>query len=94
MVWEKQVVEPAGLQSMILEPDRLPFTLHLTSDQDGELRLVAWNPAAQEWLELAPASVHGGVLYSIAPLPAHAKLRLKFTPRDGRATVSAWVVLP
>jgi hypothetical protein len=92
VLWEKQVVEPAGLQSMILEPDRLPFTLHLTSDQDGELRLVAWNPAAQDWLELNPTPVRAGVLCSIAPLPAHAKLRLKFTPGEARATVSAWVV--
>jgi hypothetical protein len=73
-------------------PDRLPFTLQLSSDQDGELRLVAWNPAAQEWLELAPTPIHSGMLYSIAPLPTHAKRRLKFTPREGRATVSPWVV--
>jgi len=92
VLWEKQAVEPAGLQSLILEPDRLPFTLHLTSDQDGELRLVAWHPAAQDWLELHPTPVHASVLCSLSPLSAHAKLRLKFTPRDGRATVSAWVV--
>ena len=92
VLWQRQPVEPAGLQSMILEPDRLPFTLHLTSDRDGELRLLAWNPAAEEWLELAPAPVRAGVPCSLAPLPAHAKLRLKFTPRDGQATVSAWVV--
>ncbi len=92
VLWEKQTIEPAGVQSRILEPDRRPFALHLTSDQDGELRLVAWNPATQDWLELDPTPVHAGKLCSIAPLPAHAKLRLKFTPKQPRATVSAWVI--
>jgi hypothetical protein len=91
VLWEQQAVEPAGLQSMILEPNRLPFTLHLTSDQDGELRLVAWNPAAQKWLVLAPTPVRAGVSCSLASLPAHAKFRLQFTPQ-AHATVSAWVV--
>ena len=92
VLWEQQAVEPTGLQSKILEPERLPFTLYLTSDQDGELRLLAWNPAAQAWLEQASTPVRAGLLCSIAPLPAHAKLRLKFTPRDAPATVSAWLV--
>jgi hypothetical protein len=92
VLWERQIVAPAGAESMILEPDRLPFTLHLTSDQNGELRVVAWNPAAQEWLELDPTPVRAGVLSSNTPLPLHARLRLKFTPRGGSATVSAWVI--
>jgi predicted GH43/DUF377 family glycosyl hydrolase len=91
VLWEQQAVEPAGLQSLILEPDRLPFTLHLTSDQDGELRLVAWNPAAQEWLVLAPTPVRAAELCIMAPLPTHARFRLQFKPQ-ARATVSAWVV--
>lgn len=70
----------------------MPFDLHLLSDREGELRLVVWNPAAREWLELAPIPVCAGVLCGVSPLPAHAKLRLRFTPAAGRATVSAWVV--
>jgi hypothetical protein len=92
MIWEKQAIESAGAQSKILEPDRRPFVLHLTSDQDGELRLVAWNPATQDLLELDPTPVRARKLYSIMPLPMHAKLRLKFKPTEGRAAVSAWVV--
>lgn len=92
LLWEKQTIEPAGAQSKILEPGRHPFALHLTSDQDGELRPVAWNPASQEWLELDPVPVRAGKLCSITPLPAHAKLRLQFTPKQTRATVSAWLV--
>lgn len=91
VLWEKQIVEPAGLRSLILEPDRLPFMLHLTSDQDGELQLVAWNPAAQKWLVLPPTPVRAAELCTIAPLPAHARFRLQFKPQ-ARATVSAWVV--
>jgi predicted GH43/DUF377 family glycosyl hydrolase len=92
VLWEKQTVEPTGALSMILEPDRMRFTLHLTSDRDGELGLVVWNPATQDWSELTPTSVRAGALCSIDPLPAHAKLRLRLTPRDAEATVSAWIV--
>ena len=72
VLWERQTVEPGGLQSKILEPDRLPFTLHLTSDQDGELRLVAWNPAVEEWLELAPRPF---MRPSYAPSPHYHRTR-------------------
>ncbi|MBM4088449.1 MAG: hypothetical protein FJ276_03330 [Planctomycetes bacterium] len=92
VLWEQQAVEPAGLQTKILEPDRLTYALHLTSDQDGELRLVVWNPAAQRWLELDAAPVQAAELSTIASLPSHARLRVKFTPRDARANVSAWLV--
>jgi predicted GH43/DUF377 family glycosyl hydrolase len=68
------------------------FTLHVSSDGNGELRIMAWDPAAGHWVGLAPALVTAGETRSIAPLPAHAKLRLKFTPHDGKAVVSAWLV--
>lgn len=92
VLWEKQSIETAGAQSTILEPDRLPFALHLTSDQDGELCLLAWNPAAQDWMPLDAMNVQAGKAFNLSPLPTHAKLRLKFNPRQARATVSAWVV--
>lgn len=92
VVWEQQLIEAAGAQSKVLEPEHRTFTLHLSSEQDGELSLVVWNPASQDWMELDHAPVQAGKLCSLSPLPAHAKLRLKFTPRNGRAKVSAWVV--
>jgi hypothetical protein len=92
VLWEKQTIELISAQSMILEPDRRPFTLHLTSDQDGELQLVTWNPATQVWLPLDPTPVRAGRLCSITPLPAHARLRLKFIPKQNQSIVSAWVV--
>jgi hypothetical protein len=92
VLWEKRAVEPGGVQSMILEPDRHPFGLHLSSDRAGELRLVVWNPANQEWLELDPVPVRAGKLFSISPLPDHARLRLTFKPEQARAVVSAWVI--
>ena len=92
VLWEKQTIELINAQSMILEPDRRPFTLHVTSDQDGELRLVTWNPATQVWLPLDPTPVRAGRLCSITPLPAHAQLRLQFKPKQNRSIVSAWVV--
>lgn len=92
LLWQKQTIPPAGAQSMVLEPERHPFSLHLTSDQPGELRPVVWNPASQEWLELDAIPVHAGKLCSIPPLPAHAKLRLRFKPEQDPSIVSAWVI--
>lgn len=93
-LWENQAIELAGAMSKILEPDREAVDLHLTSDQDGELRLLAWNPAGQTWIDLSPAPVRAGELCSFSPLPLHAKLRLKFTPKQARAQVSAWAIPP
>ncbi len=92
VLWNQRGIDSTGAQSTVLEPDRHAFTLHVTSDQDGSLRLIVWNPAAQEWLPLEPMPVHAGQPFSLAPLPAHAKLRLKFLPKETRATVSAWIV--
>lgn len=92
VLWEKQTIEPSGAQSMILEPDRHRFALHLSSDQAGALRLVVWNPANQEWLQLDPVPVRAGKLCSIVPLPDHAKLRLTFKPEQDRSVVSAWLI--
>jgi hypothetical protein len=92
VLWSNHAVEATGHLSRILEPDRRPFTLHVASDRDGELRLVVWNPATATWINLEPAPVTGGSLFTRAPLPAHAKLRLQFTPREGGALVSAWLV--
>jgi hypothetical protein len=92
VLWEKQEIGTAGALSGILEPDRHPFTLHLTSDQDGSLRLVVWNPAARDWIPLEPMPVSAGKPFGLAPLPAHAKLRLSFQPAGPRASVSAWIV--
>jgi hypothetical protein len=92
LLWEKQTIEPTGMQSMILEPDRLLLNLYLVSDRDGELRWLAWNPASRDWLPLNSMLVQAGVLCSLPPLPAHTKLRLEFLSHSGRATVSAWFV--
>lgn len=92
VVWQNQPIDLAGALSMILEPDRASSVLHLSSDQDGELRLASWNPASQEWLEVAPTPVRSGELCSLSPLPVQAKLRLKFTPKQAPARVSAWAI--
>jgi hypothetical protein len=93
VLWEKQAIERAGAESTILEPDRHRFALHLTSDQEGELYLVAWNPAAKEWATLDAMRVQAGKTFSLMPMPPHAKLRLKFTPKTARAIVSAWITM-
>ena len=92
VLWINQAVEATGHLSRILEPDRRPFTLHVASDRDGDLRLVVWNPATADWIDLEPAPVAGGSLFTRASLPTHAKVRLRFTPRQGGALVSAWLV--
>jgi hypothetical protein len=92
VLWSQQAAEAGGVHSRIIEPDRRAFTLHVASDRDGDLRLVVWNPATATWIELAPEAVAGGSLLTRSPLPAHARLRLQFTPRSGRAVVSAWLL--
>ena len=92
VLWSNQAVAATGHLSRILEPDRRPFALHVVSDRDGDLRLVVWNPATADWIDLEPAPVAGGSLFTRDSLPPHAKLRVRFTPRQGDALVSAWLV--
>ncbi|MBI5692604.1 MAG: hypothetical protein HZC55_21195 [Verrucomicrobia bacterium] len=92
VVWSKRDVGATGELSRIFEPDRRPVALQVHSDRDRDLRFVVWNPATADWIEVAPAPVAGGSLFTLTALPPHAKLRVRFTPRHGGARVSAWLV--
>jgi hypothetical protein len=92
LLWSKQAVAATGELSRVLEPDRRPFALQVMSDRDGDLRFMGWNPVDAAWIDLESAPVTGGSLFTRASLPPHAKLRLRFTPRQGGALVSAWLI--
>jgi len=90
LLWEKEPIT-ARTESMILEPDGRAFTLHLTSDQPGEARIMVWNPAGKAWMEMDGVSVGAGRLCTMAT-PDHSRVRLTFVPGQAPCVVSAWAI--
>lgn len=90
LLWENQTIAPAGATTHVIESDTRPLTLHLVSDQPGELQSLAQNPATGEWLPLETTTIAPNQL-TTQPPSAHAKRRWKFTPKQP-AKVSAWLV--
>lgn len=91
VVWQNQKVTAAGMNSRILEPDRLRFRAYFQSDQAGTLEALIWNPGASQWSVLETVNVEAARLYTPASPTGHGKMRWRFLPK-APATVNAWLV--
>ncbi len=91
VVWQNQKVTAAGMNSRILEPDRLRFRAYFQSDQAGTLEALIWNPGASQWNVLETVNVEAARLYTPASPTGHGKMRWRFLPK-APATVNAWLV--
>lgn len=90
ILWEKEQMS-ARTESMILESEDGPLSLHLTSDQPGEARVMVWNPAGLAWIELEGIWVQANRLCTL-PTPVHSRVRLTFAPGQTPCVVSAWAI--
>ncbi|MCU0245059.1 MAG: hypothetical protein MUC42_00705, partial [Bryobacter sp.] len=91
VIWQNQAVSASGLESRILEPDRMSYRAYFQSDQPGSLEVIVWNPAASQWIVLETVAVTSARLYTPPSPTGHARMRWRFSPKSN-ATVNAWLV--
>jgi len=91
LIWQNQAVSASGLESRILEPDRMRYRAYFQSNQPGTFEVLTWNPAASRWSVLDSMIVMAGRLYTPASPTGHARMRYRFSPKES-ATVNAYLV--
>jgi hypothetical protein len=91
VIWQNHAATKAGMDSKIIEPDRLRFQAYFQTDQPGLLEVFVWSPAVAQWVVLETANVSPGGLHRPPSPTGHAKMRWRFTTKSS-ATVNAWLV--
>lgn len=92
VIWDKQSVDEKGVQSKVLENDQIRYDLYFSSNRDGDLESLVWDPTTQKWMKIHSRSIKADVLETMPFLPSDGKVRLRFVPHGSNAVVSAWVV--